>query len=536
MKIAIYILLGTVILLFFAVFGIERWLEARIRRAAVRETAGLTGGTLRLEIGRVRVSLLHRAVTLYDMTIGADTSKTGRCLPGVDSLGAEIDKIALRSVRFHFGGTSPYIDVGSLEINGLRVTLATDGQNPAGTTKMPAAQEICDRITQRTGDLTIGRIRLRNADVRVSNGIRNSYAAKGLSAEADRFRMADGQTVQPYFCDDIRLSADKVSARFPTTAQLFEADTFRAGLRDGGLSMRHARLIPQYGKAEYAWKTIRHTDWTQALAGSIEAGGIDFGLLWSDTLLSIDRVEVKDVEIASYKNRRIVRQERFKPMLHEMVRNAPFGLSVGRIGIANGHAVYEELSAAGEKPGRIVFDNLNGVFRGITNRPGTADAVYTLTATGRVMDAALLRVACRFPAHPSNDRFEAEGTLGPANLRIFNRILEPLAEAGVRSGHLDGLSFAITGDGREAEVEMKMRYTDLSVTMLREDAGGRKRERRLMSGLVNLMLIKSSNPDRKGLRIVRSTAVRDTSRSQFNYLWKTLLTGIKGSVGFPGAK
>ena len=81
-----------------------------------------------------------------------------------------------------------------------------------------------------------------------------------------------------------------------------------------------------------------------------------------------------------------------------------------------------------------------------------------------------------------------------------------------------------------------MRYTDLSVTMLREDAGGRKRERRLMSGLVNLMLIKSSNPDRKGLRIVRSTAVRDTSRSQFNYLWKTLLTGIKGSVGFPGAK
>ena len=67
MKIAIYILLGTVILLFFAVFGIERWLGARIRRAAVREMAGLTGGTLRLEIGRVRVSLLHRAVTLYDI-------------------------------------------------------------------------------------------------------------------------------------------------------------------------------------------------------------------------------------------------------------------------------------------------------------------------------------------------------------------------------------------------------------------------------------------------------------------------------------
>lgn len=538
MKTAVYILLGSVTLLIFVVLGVEWWIGSKIRRMAEKEIADRTDGAVRVEIGRVRVNLLKRSVTLRDIALSTDTSKLEAFLSGADSVGVEIGKIALKGVHFSLKGDDKYISLKSLEIDKPNITLVLDGKQSDDSKSPDQLLSLRDKMLAQVGRVSVEQIRLSDANLRMANGTRNSYAAKGLTVEADGFlynpaRMPDAR---PLFCDDVRLTASKLSARFLVTAQLLEAENIELSMSDSSLSLANMRMIPQYGKAEYAWKVARHTDWTQAIVGNIIAQGVDYNRMWHELSLCVDTLTVKDAEIASYKNRRIVRKEQFKPMLHELIQGVPFGLEIGTTEIVNAHAVYEELSASGDKPGRITFDGLNGVFRGITNRPDSSDFFYTLTASGKVMDAALLRAIFRFPAHPSNDRFEVEGTLGPVNLKVFNRMLEPLAEADIRSGHLDGLSFTIVGNHKEAEVTMKMRYNDLSVGLLKEGAGGRKKERKLISGLVNFMLIKSANPDRKGLRTVQGEAVRDTTRSQFNYLWKTLVAGVKGSVGFPGSK
>lgn len=538
MRTAIYIILGTATLLILVVLGIEWWLGARIRRNIEKEVGDRTGGAVRLEIGHVGVCLISRTVTLKGIVLSADTARVGEYLPRVDSVGGEIGKIVLRGVRWRLKSGDRYVSLRAVEILDPRISLVVTPEDKAQPAEDSSSQGIRHRIAALAGKLTVGRFLLRNASIKIVNPSRNSYAANGLTVEADGFSLGPGDTPdpRPLFSDDIRLSIDKASVHFLVTAQLLEAEAIRAGSRDGRLVLENIRLIPQYGKAEYAWKVPRHTDWTQAIAASIEAEGLDFGRLWRDTVLSIDSLTLKEIDVASYKNRRIVRPEKFKPMLHEMVQGVPFGLEISQIGLENAHVVYEELSATGEKPGRITFDSLNGVFRGLTNRTDDPDSMYTLTASGKVMNTGQLRAVFRFPAHPSNDQFEVEGSLGPMNLHVFNRILEPLADAGIHSGKLDGLTFTIAGNHKEAQVTMKMRYDDLSVALLREDKDGRKHARRLVSGIVNLVLIKSSNPDRKGMREVRNAAVRDTTRSQFNYLWKTLLVGIKGSVGFPGAK
>lgn len=538
MRTAIYIVLGTATLLILVVLGVEWWLGAKIRRTAEKEVADRTDGAVKLEIGHVGVSLINRTVTIKGIVLSADTARAGEYLPRVDSVGGEIGKIVLRGVRWRLKGDDRYVSLRAVEILDPRISLVVNPEAKAEPAGENSSQGIRDRIAALAGKLSVGRFLLRDASIKIVNPSKNSYAAKGLTLEADGFSIGPGDAPdpRPLFSDDVRIEVDKASVHFLVTAQLLEAEAIRAGSRDGRLALENIRLIPQYGKAEYAWKVPRHTDWTQAIAGSIEAKGLDFGRLWRDTVLSIDSLTLKDVDVASYKNRRIVRQEKFKPMLHEMVQGVPFGLEIAQIGLENAHVVYEELSATGEKPGRITFDGLNGVFRGLTNRTDDPDSMYTLTASGKVMDTGQLRAVFRFPAHPSNDRFEVEGSLGPMNLHVFNRILEPLADAGIHSGKLDGLTFTIAGNRKEAQVTMKMRYDDLSVALLREDKDGRKHARRIVSGIVNLVLIKSSNPDRKGMREVRNAAVRDTTRSQFNYLWRTLLVGIKGSVGFPGSK
>lgn len=539
MKTLLYILLGSATLLIFVVLGIERWLGNRLRRAAEKTLAEQTGGAVRLTVGRVGVSLWRRTVTLGDLTLRTDTSRLAAFLPGVEAVEADISRISLRHIRFRFGKTTPerpkYLSLGAVEIDVLRLVCTVNGEPSSDSSGTLSAQRLQELVCRRLGSLAVERIALHRGEVQVVEPGHNRYSVKGLTIRAAGLRIAPDTPpeTRPLFCDDLRITARKASVHFLVTAQLLEAGPVDLALRDERFSLRNIRLVPQYGKAEYAWKTEHHTDWTLVLASGVEAEGVDFGRLWREGSVCVGRLSVRDAEVANFKNRRIVRRERFKPLWHEMIHRLPFGLEVGSVEIVNARVVYEELAATGTTPGRISFDDLNGALRGLTNRPSSPDSMYTLTASGKVMNTGQLRVVVRIPAHPSNDRFEAEGTLGPMSLDLFNRILQPLADAGVRTGRLEGLSFSVSGDSRTAQSTVKMRYSDLSVRLWRRDGEGRGRERKWASGFVNLLVIRSSNPDRKGFRTPRRTVERDPLRSQFNYLWRGLLGGIKESVGLP---
>ena len=77
---------------------------------------------------------------------------------------------------------------------------------------------------------------------------------------------------------------------------------------------------------------------------------------------------------------------------------------------------------------------------------------------------------------------------------------------------------------------MTMLYDGLDVEMVRRQPDGRLKERRLMTFVVDKMLIRPSNPDGRGTRTADGSAERDPYRSQFNYWWKSLLPGIKNTV------
>lgn len=175
MKTAMYILLGTVTLLIFVVLGVEWWIGSKIRRMAEKEIADRTDGAVKLGIGRVRVSLLKRTVLLRDITVSTDTSKLEAFLSGADSVGVEIGKIALKGIRFRRKGEK-YIALRSLEIDKPNITLVLDGKQPEAD---PTDQllSLRDKMMAQVGRVSVGEVRLRDADIRMSNGTRNSYAA-----------------------------------------------------------------------------------------------------------------------------------------------------------------------------------------------------------------------------------------------------------------------------------------------------------------------------------------------------------------------
>jgi len=177
----------------------------------------------------------------------------------------------------------------------------------------------------------------------------------------------------------------------------------------------------------------------------------------------------------------------------------------------------------------VQFDSLSGEFYGLTNRGG-ADDFFRLEARGELYGAGLLKASFRFPSDSLNRRFEIDGSLGPMSLPLLNRVVTPLAGIQIDSGRLERIEFRVTGNDARSEVQMTMLYDGLDVEMVKRQPDGRLKERRLMTFVVDKMLIRPSNPDGRGTRTADGSTERDPYRSQFNYWWKSLLPGIKNTV------
>ncbi|HMR93690.1 MAG TPA: hypothetical protein PKC69_15315, partial [Chitinophagaceae bacterium] len=121
---------------------------------------------------------------------------------------------------------------------------------------------------------------------------------------------------------------------------------------------------------------------------------------------------------------------------------------------------------------------------------------------------------------------------GPADLRIFNPVLGPLASAHVESGMVDTMYMDVTGREVFAYGNMTILYRNLKVKLLDNNLERKGRlKTKLATFLINTVL-KNQNKGRSG--IVFTERRRD--RSAINYLVKTVMSGITSNAGLKKSK
>ena len=155
--------------------------------------------------------------------------------------------------------------------------------------------------------------------------------------------------------------------------------------------------------------------------------------------------------------------------------------------------------------------------------------MITLEATGLLQNTAPMQLDLAWPADTTTPHFVATGSLGSMNLSLMNRMTEPIADLQIDSGKVNRLTFRITGDSIEAETELSLLYDDLQIELLRLKEG-KIRERKLLSTVLDDLVLIPNNPHLGQTRIGTGTTLRDPYRSQFNYLWKSIETGIKSTL------
>ena len=524
-------IVGIVILVIVVlVFGVQWWLGNKIKHTLEEKLVEQTHGAMQVNVGSVDVRLIGRTVHIKDVRIMTDSTRAVPDSLPIKYVEGKIREISLSGIHYkkedslvNIRARKLSIDIDTIQMNMLKQK-SVDEQKPAG-----------QKLRKQEMQLQLDEIEFLAAALQcrqIQPGDTADYQLKRFRCRIEdcRYTTVKDSTALPVYCEDLRLSFDRFRNRFAKNTQLLAIDSLAIRGKEGVISVGAVNLIPLYSKEEFALKSPGHTDWTKIQVGRISCYGFNMQRMMKEGILDIDSVEIDGAEIVSYKNRKIEQVKRVKRLFYESVQQFPVPLSVRQINANRINVEYQELAVKGYSPGTVTFNNLNGVFEGLTNRVTPHQAYFTLRAHGELMNKGYLQATFRLPVDSTNQHFEVDGSLGKMSMLALNPMIEPLVKIKITSGEIEDMTFHIAGNLHEAKVNMVFLYDDLKIRVMKEK-DGHLVTRSFLTTLANGLIAKGNNPDHRGVRKAEGTAERDIYRSQFNYLWRTLLAGLKVSIG-----
>ncbi|MET0298516.1 MAG: hypothetical protein ABW036_02110, partial [Flavitalea sp.] len=201
----------------------------------------------------------------------------------------------------------------------------------------------------------------------------------------------------------------------------------------------------------------------------------------------------------------------------------------------NSFLEYREVNEKTDKPGEVRFTKVAATISNITNQ----DSLIAKNPNMRVdfkalfLGMAKVDVTLNLKLGDKQGRFTGSGDLGKFDAKNLNRITEPMGLARVERGTVNSLHFDMTGNNYEGDGKLTMKYEDLKISSLKladEEDDKEFKKKGFQSFLANV-LVKNKNPSGGNLRSADMHTERNTNRSFFNIIWKTIFTGVKETVG-----
>lgn len=255
-----------------------------------------------------------------------------------------------------------------------------------------------------------------------------------------------------------------------------------------------------------------------------------------------DTIKLEEVEIAGF-TALMFRDKRLKfpnipdrPMIKEIISKIKVPMVIDRFSLKNGQITYQEHVSDFEDAGTINFDKLT--LKGSNMSTLLSDGEMKFKASALLMSKGLLEIEGTVPHAKNNSRYTLSGTIHPHDLTIYNPILNYVAGVHVTSGIVKKSLFNFTYDDVTSQGTLKMVYENLNVkfTNSEGDVSKNKLEDKLKNFITNTFIVKKDNEGKGDLRLGKIKFERDPKKSFLNYWWKSLLSGIKSSIGMKQEK
>jgi len=393
--------------------------------------------------------------------------------------------------------------------------------------------------------LFVGKTVIEGADIRLSINQPDrtrKYRLKEAILRVTNFKVDSNSHLKPdsarlFYADDISFSAPGYS--WSSTDSMYTYAFSRFGFSTGSASafLDSVSITPNYSRTDFSQKLGWQTDRIVLQVPGIKVSRLDFRKLIIERQLHAVKISLEGLNFQSYRDKRLPFPTWQRPMMPgKMDERISFPLTIDTVALLNGYAAYEEQT--GDEPGRIFFDQLTATLTGLSTPSVKSHAKdrrkdLDLHGTTRLMGLAPAEAWFHFQTVSPADSFEFFATVGKFYLPVINPMLAKLVPASIQQGTVNSTEIIrIKADSSKAIGTLNFRYNNLAIKLHPKKEGTwHLIEQSLLTELVNLFLADSNPNDAGKLKTGVIYFERDPSKGFFNFLWKSVLSGLKSTIG-----
>jgi len=296
---------------------------------------------------------------------------------------------------------------------------------------------------------------------------------------------------------------------------------------------RNIRIIPIFSPEQHQQQLKYQSDYFSGEIDSVRILQPDIKR-WFDKNEIVGKSMVIDaLNLDIYRDKRMPFNEAQRPkMVQDLIKTITYPVFIDSLALRKSAVTYREQPVEGEEEGRIGFTQIDTRIAPFTNMKKNSGTIPDIAMKGSatILDSCRLTVNMNFKMNSPENIFSAKGELSEFNMHILNPVIEPLAMVSLRSGHVDRFEFDFTADRTSSSGLLYFGYNDFKISVL-EMKNGNTREARFNSFLANSLMLHSKNPRGKELLPDQISFVRDQKRSDLNFWWKSVFSGVRNTLG-----
>ncbi|MEQ8243929.1 DUF748 domain-containing protein [Fulvivirga sp.] len=300
--------------------------------------------------------------------------------------------------------------------------------------------------------------------------------------------------------------------------------------KKGELALSDIVLLNVPNKYELGHILGHEATWHEIKIDSIKAAN-------PNTFFHNDTIKISNLGISGFKAL-MFRDKRLKfpnipdrPMIKAIISKIKVPMVIDRFALDNGQITYQEHISDFEEAGTINFEKLTIAGSNISTLHSSGETKFEASAL--LMGKGLLEIEGTVPHAKNKSHYTLSGTIHSHDLTIYNPILNYVGGVHITSGLVKKSFFNFTYDSVSSSGALNMIYENLNVkfTNSEGDVSKNKLDDKLKNFIANTFVIKKNNELKGNTRVGKIEFERNPKKSYLNYWWKSLLSGIKSSIG-----
>jgi hypothetical protein len=494
----------------------------KLKSAIQQKIETLNQSDYDIQYDSIRIDWLKNRISFDSLTIEKDSPDSTCTHPEFISAGkVELEGFSLLS----------FLITKKISFDDIRFVDTHVGLRQNSRLLPDSASESQNEFEIAIGKLTFESAHLAYADSSCSmiTALNTNIHITGLSVGAQR-----GKPIS-VVASVIRLDNTKIDLPKSFYTLLIQQSKFDSDARTAEIDT--IKIIPHHSKLAFGRKTGHETDRIEGVVPFVKLAGIRFE--HRDTFfLSATNTDIQ-MYLKIFRDKRLPDKKQFTLLPVQQLQKLSFGLSIDTIKVMKSFVEYEEFAENAENPGLVYFDNIFATIYNINNDKALPDGETIIDAQANLMGDGLLRIHSVLPWNSQSQNM-MEGSIRNFSMAKINPMLFPVANMKIESGALKSLDFKYTYNMVRSAGEIELNYEDLKITSFKDDektklkkgnGNGDLQKDNFKSFIVNAFIIRKNMdegvPQEK--RTGEISFERNTSRSVFNYWWKSVFSGVKSA-------